>query len=49
MIGSYVTAEGFLVEPFALIPLFYLFGLAALLSGFVLGILAIKRRVLNAK
>lgn len=49
VIGSYVTAEGFLVEPFALIPLFYLFGLAALLSGLVLGILAIKRRVLNAK
>jgi len=49
MIGSYVTAEGFLVEPFALIPLSYLFGLAALLSGLVLGILAIKRRMLNAK
>lgn len=49
MIGSYVTAEGFLVEPFALIPLFYLFGLTALLSGLVLGILAIKRRMLNAK
>ncbi len=49
VIGSYVTAEGFLVEPFALIPLFYLFGLAALLSGLVLGILAIKRRKLNAK
>ena len=49
VIGSYVTSEGFLVEPFALIPLFYLFGLTALLSGLVLGILAIKRRMLNAK
>ncbi|WP_367566894.1 DUF3955 domain-containing protein [Lacrimispora sp.] len=48
-IGSYVTAEGFLVEPFALIPLSYLFGLAALLSGLVLGVLAIKRSKLNAK
>ncbi len=48
-IGSYVTAEGFLVEPFALIPLTYLFGLAALLSGLVLGVLSIKRRMLNSK
>jgi hypothetical protein len=49
IIGSYVTAEGFLVEQFALIPLSYLFGLAALLSGLVVGILAIKRRMQNVK
>ncbi|WP_312433122.1 DUF3955 domain-containing protein [Lacrimispora sp.] len=49
LIGSYVTAEGFLVEPFALIPLSYLFGLSALLSGVILGIMAIKRRMVNTK
>lgn len=49
IIGSYVTAEGFLVEPFALIPLSYLFGLSALLSGIILGIIALKRRMVNTK
>lgn len=49
LIGCYVTAEGFLVEPFALIPLSYLFGLSALSSGVILGITAIKRRMVNAK
>jgi len=49
VIGSYVTPEGFLVEPFALIPLTYLFGLAAFLSGLVLGVLSIKRRMLNIR
>lgn len=49
MTGSYVTAEGFLVEPFALIPLSYLFGLAALLSCLVLGIMTIKRRIQKEK
>lgn len=48
IIGSYVAADGTLVEPFALIPLSYIFGFIALLSGIVLGIIYMaknKRRL----
>lgn len=38
MIGSHLAADGTLIEPFALIPLFYIFGFIALLSGIILGI-----------
>ncbi len=35
-IGSYVAEDGLLVEPFALIPLFFLFVLIAVVASFVL-------------
>lgn len=49
VIGSYVTPEGFLVEPFALIPLAYLFGLLGLLSGISLGIVRGIKRIWRGK
>lgn len=42
-IGSYVSPEGVLVEPFALIPLSYIFGLTAILSGVVLAITHLRK------
>lgn len=47
-IGSYVAADGTLVEAFGFIPLFFLFGFFALLSAFGLGIVAIVRRFKHA-
>ena len=44
VIGSYVAADGTLVEPFGFIPLAYLFGFIALLSGIGLGIVTIIKR-----
>jgi len=38
-IGSYVAADGTLVEPFGFIPLFYLFALIGLVSGVILVLL----------
>jgi len=43
-IGSYVAPDGTLVEPFGLIPLFYLFVLLALLFGIPLLIGRLRRR-----
>ncbi|WP_047833155.1 DUF3955 domain-containing protein [Robinsoniella sp. RHS] len=37
-IGSYVTAEGVLVEPFALIPIAYFFAFTAILSAIGLAV-----------
>lgn len=47
IIGCYVAEDGRLVEPFALIPLFYIFGFIALISGIVLGITYIVRHKKN--
>ncbi|WMJ83745.1 DUF3955 domain-containing protein [Oscillospiraceae bacterium LTW-04] len=43
-IGSYVSADGVLVEPFALIPLSFIFGLTAILSGIGLVITYLVKR-----
>ena len=43
-IGSYVAADGTLVEPFAFIPLAYLFGLIAIISGVGLAIVSLAKR-----
>ncbi|MDF2858702.1 MAG: hypothetical protein K0Q87_4553 [Neobacillus sp.] len=48
-IGSYVAADGTLVEPFGFIPLAYLFGFIALLSGVGLGIVSIVKRIRRVK
>ena len=48
-IGSYVAADGTLVEPFGLIPLAYLFGFIALLSGMGLGVSSVAKRIRRAK
>ncbi|WP_313019664.1 DUF3955 domain-containing protein [Acetoanaerobium noterae] len=37
-IGSYVAADGTLVEPFGLIPIGWIFALLSLLSGILLGV-----------
>ena len=44
-IGSYVAADGTLVEAFGFIPLAFLFGFIALLSAASLGIITIVRRM----
>lgn len=49
MIGSHLAADGTLIEPFALIPLFYIFGFIAILSGVALGIICIVRRKKSLK
>lgn len=49
LIGSYVAADGTLVEPFALIPLFYIFAFIAVLSGIVLGATCIVRHKRRTK
>lgn len=48
-IGSYVTPEGVLIEPFALIPLAYLFGLLGMLSGISLVIVRGIKRIRRGK
>ena len=48
-IGSYVAADGTLVEPFAFIPLAFLFGFLALLSGVGLGIGFLVKHLQKAK
>ena len=47
--GSYVAADGTLVEAFGYIPLSFLFACIALLSTCILGINAIVRRIKAAK
>lgn len=44
-IGSYVAADGTLIEPFGFIPLFYLFALIGLISGLIL-LIARRRKQL---
>lgn len=48
-IDSYVTAEGILEEPFALLPLAYFFGMVAILSGVGLLITNIVKRYKKKK
>ena len=38
IVGAHVAPDGTLVEPFALIPLFYFFGLLALAFGILLAV-----------
>lgn len=45
VIGSYVAPDGTLVEPFALIPLAYLFALLAILFGLGLGMVSMAKRL----
>lgn len=44
-IGSYVAPDGTLVEPFALIPLAYLFAFLAILFGLGLGVVSMAKRL----
>lgn len=48
-IGSYVAADGTLVEPFGFIPLAYLFALFALISGAGLLIVSLIKRQRRTK
>lgn len=49
VIGSYVAQDGTLVEPFALIPLFFLFAFIAIVSGVLLVIVKVVNRIKQPK
>lgn len=43
-IGSTVAEDGMLIEPFFLIPLSWLFFIAAVVAGIILGIMGVVRK-----
>ena len=47
--GSYVAADGLLVEPFYLIPIGWLFIFAAVISGIIVGIITKLRKKSSKK